>query len=443
MSHAIGGSLAEPNDIRLGRKHWKIVFTAGMGFFTDAYDLFIIGVVSVLLQSTWHISVSQHALLNGASLAAAAIGAVVFGILADKFGRKKLYGIEVFILFGGALLSAFSPNFTCLFISRVLVGLGIGADYPMSAVVTSEHAMHQRRGFIVLLVFAMQALGLIIGPFIAAMLLSAHLPTDLVWRLLLGFGAIPAASVFYLRRRIAETPHYLRTKQTPIEVSRVVADLAGVDDGAMSYHLEHRLKSAKWLKCLVGTAGAWFLLDVAFYGNGISSIMIMRALNPHADLVTHILTSAIIFLVCAAPGYFFAANYVDRIGRKFLQFLGFAVMAITYGLIAFVPHVTQSLPLFLVIFGIGFFFINFGPNTTTFLIPSEVYPTVIRARAHGISSAVGKLGAFIGAFSLPILLKAYDLPVTMGLMAIVSLAGILVTFLIPEMKKKPLEVTDA
>jgi PHS family inorganic phosphate transporter-like MFS transporter len=78
--------------------HWRIIFTAGMGFFTDAYDLFIIGVVTSLLRPLWHLTTWQLATLNGASLAAAAFGAVIFGMLSDKLGRKKMYGIEVAIL---------------------------------------------------------------------------------------------------------------------------------------------------------------------------------------------------------------------------------------------------------------------------------------------------------------------------------------------------------
>ena len=93
------------------KTNWRIIITAGIGFFTDAYDLFIIGVVTAILSPLWHISTMQLALLNGASLAAAAGGAIFFGLLSDKFGRKRLYGIEIAILFIGAILSAISPSF--------------------------------------------------------------------------------------------------------------------------------------------------------------------------------------------------------------------------------------------------------------------------------------------------------------------------------------------
>lgn len=439
-------TLAKLDESGINKSHWRIVITAGMGFFTDAYDLFIIGVVTTILAPIWHLTTGQLALLNGASLVAAAFGAIFFGLLSDKFGRKKMYGIEVAILFFGALLSAASPSFIWLLISRVIVGLGIGGDYPSSAVVVSEHSPRKHRGFLVLLVFAMQALGLVVGPLLASLLLSTNLSEHVVWRILLGLGAIPAASVFYLRRRIQESPHFLLSKKTPLEVSRIIHDLADRESAKEMIETQkynkHTLLTKKWLLYLIGTAGAWFLLDVAFYGNGISSVLIINSIHPNTSLLSHTLLAAAIFLIFAVPGYLMAAKYVDKIGRKPLQILGFAMIALMYAAIATIHDPTQSLKLFILLFGVSFFFVNFGPNTTTFLIPSEIYPTSIRAQAHGISAAVGKFGAFVGAFFLPIILKSFGMQFTMAIMALVSIAGIFTTFLLPEMKHVTLAQTE-
>lgn len=435
-------ALEQLDNMIFQRFHWRIVFTAGMGFFTDAYDLFVIGIVTALLKPIWGLTTAELALLNGAALAAAACGSVFFGILADKFGRKRMYGVEIAILFIGAILSAVSPSFIWLLISRILVGLGIGGDYPTSALIASENAGKSHRGFLVLLVFAMQALGLTLGPMIASLLLYCHMPNDIVWRLLLGLGAIPAASVFYLRRRIQESPRYLMTQEVPYEVSHVIAELTGfVSEPKKSFKL-HSLLDKKWLLCLIGTAGAWFLLDVAFYGNSVSSMLILKALNPSADIVKNTLLSATIFLICAVPGYIAAAFFVDKIGRKCLQFLGFGMMALMYALIAGIPTVVEHVNVFLIVFGVSFFFTNFGPNTTTFLIPSEIYPTSIRGKAHGFSAAIGKVGAFIGAFFLPFVLQKTGLHMTMGIMAVVCFLGIMTTFLVPEMKGLSLDITE-
>lgn len=430
----------------LTKFHAKMVLTAGIGFFTDAYDLFIIGIVTSILAPIWHLSTLQVALLNGAALAAAAFGAVFFGFLSDRYGRKKMYGYEILVLFFGALFSAMSHSFLMLFFMRLIVGFGIGGDYPSSAVVISENSTRKNRGFLVLLVFAMQALGLIVGPFLASVLLATDIPHDIIWRILCGLGAIPAASVFYLRRNIQESSHYLRSKQSaPVEVSRVVRDLALPKEGLSAYDAQYKrqsLLSKKWLMCLLGTAGAWFLLDVAFYGNAVSSVMIINAIHPHATLLAHTVISASLFLVFAVPGYALAAKYVDKIGRKPLQMIGFFMMALMYTLIATIPNLNHIVPLFIALFGISFFFVNFGPNTTTFLIPSEIYPTSIRARAHGISAAVGKLGAFAGVFMLPFLLHLWGVYKLMSVMAGVSLLGVFITTIIPEMNNRSLSDTE-
>jgi PHS family inorganic phosphate transporter-like MFS transporter len=118
------------------------------------------------------------------------------------------------------------------------------------------------------------------------------------------------------------------------------------------------------------------------------------------------------------------------------------MMALMYALMAFIPNLETMIPLFIGLFGVSFFFVNFGPNTTTFLIPSEIYPTSIRARAHGISAAIGKLGAFTGAFLVPFMLKKIGVFSTMGFMSAISVLGMLVTIIIPEMRNKSLSDTE-
>lgn len=102
--------LAQMDEATTDREHWKILFTAGMGFFTNAYDLFIIGVVASMVVTEWHISSSQKSLLSSVALLTSAVGAMFFGRIADRLGRKKIYGYEVLVLAVGALASAFAPG---------------------------------------------------------------------------------------------------------------------------------------------------------------------------------------------------------------------------------------------------------------------------------------------------------------------------------------------
>jgi len=441
------------DEAEVGRKHWLTVFTAGMGFFTDAYDLFIIGTVTVLLTPIFHLDTSQISLLNSISLLASVAGALTFGKLMDRLGRKRMYGLEVAILVAGAILSAFAWNFTSLFVFRILVGFGVGGDYATSAVITSEYANKKSRGRLIGTVFAMQGLGLMAGPLIASIFLATGVPNDLAWRFMLGLGAIPAASVIYLRRKIRETPRYtLSVKGDVATTAETVAWTTGAQPrlagrpalasaaSAPTGDRAHRLTSKPFLLRLVGTAGAWFLMDIAFYGNSVSSPLILKSLQPHGSLLDHTLISLAIFGVAAFPGYWVAVWLMDRIGRKRIQWQGFLVMALAFGAIALVPGAATNIPTFLGLFAVSYFFIEFGPNQTTFVYPSEIFPTSVRGTADGISAAAGKFGAFLGALFVPHLLKSYGITGVMGVMTTVSVIGIFLTLVaLPEPKGQTLE----
>src|SRR3984885_5182149 len=176
--------LSRMDDSRITKQHWKIMFISGMGFFTDAYDLFIIGVVMSILKDEWHPSAVAVGLVTSTALLASAVGAILFGRVADMLGRKRIYGYEVLVLAGGALASAFSPGIWWLIGFRIILGIGIGGDYPVSATIMAEYAGKRSRGMMVSLVFAMQAAGLILGPLFASALLATNMSHDLIWRIL-------------------------------------------------------------------------------------------------------------------------------------------------------------------------------------------------------------------------------------------------------------------
>src|SRR5436305_2339221 len=209
--------LAALDNSSLSGFHLKAMITSGMGFFTDAYDLFIIGVALAILTPLWHLNALEISLLGSTSLIAAALGAVIFGWLADHLGRKFIYGYELIVLAIGAIASALSPNVMFLLIFRFILGLGIGGDYPVSATLMSEYANRRDRGKLITMVFSMQGLGLILGPLVAIVLLTSGMNHDLIWRIMLALGAVPALATFYLRRQIAETPRFALSMQGDVE----------------------------------------------------------------------------------------------------------------------------------------------------------------------------------------------------------------------------------
>ena len=406
----------------------RALLVSGIGFFTDAYDLFVIGIVSTLLKGQWHLDAAQFALLNAVMLGAAFLGAIVFGRLADVIGRTRAYWISAAIMVLAAIGSALSPNLATLVLFRFLLGLGVGGDYPVSAVLMSEYAHHSSRGRMIGLVFSAQAVGLIVGPLTALALLGGGAGPALTWRLLLGLGAIPAVAAVWLRRTVPEPPRYQITQPRQPGARPGAAELVA---------------SRTLLATLVGTAGCWFLLDYAYYGNTISTPQIIALIAPHASQTATIAIELAIFAAAAVPGYVLAIVRMDRIGHRKLQLVGFVLMGACFAVIGLVPGMTTAVIPFLLAYGISYFFTEFGPNMTTFVLPGELFPTRLRATGHGISAGVGKLGAFTGVFLFPVLQGALGLRGTLLLTAGISALGALLTLILPEPAGRTLEEISA
>ena len=192
------------------------------------------------------------------------------------------------------------------------------------------------------------------------------------------------------------------------------------------------LTNRRWLIMLSGTAGTWFLLDYAYYGNTISTPQILGLISPHASTMTKIAIQLAIFVVAAVPGYVLAIARLDKVGHRRLQLIGFAMMALCFAIIAAVPGMTTMVVPFLLVYGVSYFFTEFGPNMTTFVMPSELYPVSMRATGHGISAGIGKFGAFIGVFLFPVLQTSLGLRGTLLLTAGVAVAGFALTLVLPE-----------
>ena len=417
------------------REQWRIVAISGMGFFTDAYDLFVIGVVLKLLKPEWHIGSLETALAGATALVSAAIGSAVFGRIADLFGRKYIYGFEVLVLGAGAIASAFSPNIWWLIGFRFVLGLGIGGDYPVSATIASEFAGAKTRGLLVACVFAMQGIGLIVGPLLAIALLAGHVGTDLTWRILLAAGAIPPLAVFWARRHLKETPRFAKLHDDHDDVRKLAAKHTGAFDGLREAYGDRKL-----LVWLAGSSLAWFFLDLAYYGNTISNQQFVAAVSPKASQIHDLFVSLLVFTFAALPGYVLAVFGMDRWGRKTIQVLGFALMALTFGGIALLGDAKAAVVPFVLLYGLNYFFTEFGPNTTTFILPAEIFPARVRTTSHGIAATVGKAGAAVGTFSFPLLQSAFGLPGPMWVAAAASLVGLFVTVaLLPEPKGLDLE----
>lgn len=207
---------------------------------------------------------------------------------------------------------------------RLILGIGIGGDYPLSAIIASEFANVSHRGLIMAAVFSMQGLGILISPIIALFLLScfsediekSYLKIDYVWRLCLLFGVIPAAFALYFRLRIPESPRYTASVRGNVEKAKAdIGELFESNKPLLQTFPEETnfneknntqgffvfFKKWKNLRVLLGCSISWFALDVAFYGSNLNQSVVLEEIgfspvesNPYNELKRLILGNLVI-----------------------------------------------------------------------------------------------------------------------------------------------------
>ncbi|KAK3677370.1 acid phosphatase pho5 [Recurvomyces mirabilis] len=501
-------ALAEIDKAPFGWYHVRAIAVAGIGFFTDAYDIFAIGIVTTMLGIVYWQNTSAkgtipaHAdtAIKAATSGGTVIGQLGFGYLADVVGRKRMYGLELIIIIFATLAQSLASNSKSITIVgvivfwRVLMGVGIGGDYPLSSVITAEFATTKWRGAMMGSVFAMQGIGQFAAGIIALIvtvgfkesLIHASsyatcsgvcgLAVDKMWRVIIGFGAVPGCIALYYRLTIPETPRYTfdvsrdvvkagsdvkaylngTAEGVPDEIARVqtmreTAPQLEIPKASFRDFARH-YGQWKYGKILLGTAFSWFTLDVAFYGVGLNNSTILTNIGygkgANVYLTLYNIAVGNIILVCAGaiPGYWVTVATIDTIGRKPIQLVGFVILTILFAVWGFMYHRLGESGL-LAIYVLTQFFFNFGPNSTTFIVPGECFPTRYRSTSHGISAASGKVGSIIAQVAIGTLrtrgaTKTNANPWLNHVMQIYALfmfLGIFSTLLIPETKRLTLE----
>ena len=404
----------------------KVLALSGAGVFMDGYDLFIMSVAVLQIYPAFSIgstSVEASTILS-AALFGAVFGAVLFGNLADRLGRKKLYVIDLvfFVVFGA--LSAFSQNVWELVLTRFLLGVGIGADYPISASYIAEFVGNKHRGKLIASVFAFQGLGLLsaVGVSIALIPLGPD-----AWRWMLLSGVVPALIALTARTGMPETPRWYLSHGQADKAQKVMSDFFGYN--VPTERLEiitekvsiRELLLSPYARRVFFTSASWFLVDVGVYGIGILTPTLIHSIyGTSTPILASAVTSGELYVV-AGFGYLVAIALIDTVGRKRLQVVGFLGMSLP--LLAAALLQTPSLAVLALLFGIFYIFENAGPNTTTWIYPVELFPTRLRGTGHGMAATMGKVGAVVATFFLPLILGAVGRSEMLAIVGVVCFLG--------------------
>ncbi|WP_425069263.1 MFS transporter [Reyranella sp.] len=443
--------------VPMTRMQWRIWTLATAGKFFEGKVVFMTGVALPLIVEEFALSAVGKGLVGAATLAGIMIGAVALGGLADSYGRRRMFVIEmlVFVIFLAGLTMA--PSFGWLVFFLFGVGVALGCDYPTAHLVISESIPSRDRGKLVLAAFAFQAIGALVGTALGFVILTLDPSLD-AWRWMYGIVIVPAAFVvgarlfvsdsgqwLMSRGRRAEAEHELRRllKREPQYPKQVrLAELA--EPPRPSHHRRGRwsdLFDGKNRRATILASVPWFLQDLGTYGIGIFTPTILAHTIGHEITNAHNVSALIARDLQGAKGaalvdtllivgILAAVLMSDRVGRIRLQVLGFLGCAAGLAMAVLQSHVEEPARTML-LFG-GFMLFNFmtnlGPNAQTYLLAGEVFPTHIRAKGAGFAAAFAKMGAVLTAFVFPVVLADAGTDLLLTALVFTSLLGALITW---------------
>ena len=439
---------------------WRIWLLASAGKFFEGLVVFMTGVALPLIVKDFGLSPVEKGIVSAAPLAGIMVGAIALGGLADIYGRRRMFVVEmiVFALFLTGL--TWSPNYLWLVVFLFGVGLALGCDYPTAHLVISESIASKDRGKLVLSAFAFQAIGALVGTVVGFLILS-NLPEIGAWRWMYATAIVPAILVVLGRLRISDSGHWLmsqgRKAEAEAEVARLLereppypkevrlADLSASEEAAAA----RVRRTGGWRELFISpgrratilASVPWFLQDLGTYGIGIFTPTILVKVIGHEDIAAQNVSALIARDILAAKGaalldvllivgILAAVLLTDRVGRIRLQIIGFIGCAVGLGLAILSLHAAEPARSIL-LFG-GFMLFNFmtnvGPNAQTYLLAGEVFPTEVRGKGAGFAAAFAKVGAVLTAFLFPVLLADAGVNFLLSVLIATSLLGAWITW---------------
>ena len=390
----------------------KLLGIAGLGWMFDAMDVGILSFVIAALAIDWNLSPGQMGWIGSVNSFGMAIGALVFGLLADRVGRKRVFIITLVLFSVASGLSAFSTTLAIFLIFRFFVGMGLGGELPVASTLVAESVEAKERGRVVVLLESFWAAGWLI-----AALISYFIIPDYGWRVALIITALPAFYAIYLRLKLPDSPQFTAKK---------------VRNRTYGQNIK-ALWSKEYAKPTLMLWVLWFTVVFSYYGMflWLPSVMVFKGF----DLITSF-KYVLLMTLAQLPGYFTAAWLIEKAGRKFVlvtYLLGTAASAFAFG--------NADTTMSLIVFGAFLSFFNLGAWGALYAYTPEQYPSVIRATGAGMAASIGRIGGILGPLLVGTLVASgYDIGWIFSIFCVAIVIGVLaVVILGVETKQTELE----
>ncbi|KAF1005970.1 MAG: putative niacin/nicotinamide transporter NaiP [Luteibacter sp.] len=407
------------------RFHTLLTVALGIGWALDSFETNIIGSVFGVLKAQWHLSSTQGSLAVSMWVIGMLIGAIGFGYLADRYGRKRLFLGTLLWYAAFSIATVFSWNYESFLFFRVMTALAVGGEYSAVTATMGEFIPKRHRGRTDASILSGFPLGALASAAVTLLLLN-HLPRDIAWRVGFGLGTTLALLFFWIRRVIPESPRWLLQQGRLAEVEAIVERIAAsASSPGMSAALQEQacrryapspyvpatpafmrnireLFGAYRLRCGLASALNFSQVAVVYGVLSLMALVILPYMKVPADdmPIYYVYGNA-----AALLGGLTASWLVEAWGRRLSLLASYSFTAL-----AIVPlYVLHTLPgmvtaYCLIQFGVTWAYIS------GYVVSSEVLPTRMRATGLGISVAVGRVGAMLAPLSLTYAYQASGSP---------------------------------
>lgn len=428
----------------LRARDWYILLVASMEQIIGAALSTIAGIIIplILLLGAPHLNSFDQGLLGCAGLAGIAIGSMIIGKLMDTTGYLIWFRICPLIIAGGAACAFFSREPASLSMSLFMIGTGVGGGYSLDSGYISEIMPAKWEGFLVGLAKASCSLGFIGGAAVSWLILK-EIPSAAIWPWLILFVGLLGVATFLMRICWYQSPRWLLAKGDHAAAQKAARDFFGPDAEVLPISFDGPDKPLSWLEMFKGKSRkkvilsglTWACEGLGVYGFGVFLPILVMALGlqgGHAEGLQKILdsvkTTAFINIFIAI-GFAFGLATLRRLNIFKLMGCSFFICAAALGLLLAAHE--WDWPVWISFFCFVAFEIalNAGPHLITYIVPSKIYSIDERGAGTGIATMLGKVGAILGVFCMPLLLEAGGVTLVLAVSVIVQIIGGLITFI--------------
>ncbi|MGW8428506.1 MFS transporter [Peribacillus simplex] len=431
-------------ELPLSGFHFKMFAYASGSTFIDGYIIGIIAVALSAMQSQFDLSLTMMGLIGMATLAGMFAGGTIGGYLTDLIGRKKMFLIDMLIMAIVSILQFFINDPIQLVILRFILGVAIGADYPIAGALMAEFSPKKNRGSLLGGLNGLWYVGYAISYLVGFLLLSVG---DTSWRWMLLSSAIPVILMLVARLNMPESPLWLASKGRQKEAKAIVRKIFG-DHVIMSNEPETKEKTT-FLEMFRNGYGKWIFFVSAFWSLQVIPTFGIGTYIPEilaqfgfANGTREYLGSAVINIVYLV-GLLPALYLIEKFGRRPTLIVPFLVSAISLFVLGATSGLNTSFVFILVLFIIYGTF-NTAMGAHDWIYPNELFPTHIRGTAMGFITGVTRIASAIGTFFFPFILENYGLAATLYICGALFFIGFLISlFMAPETKNMSLTQTSS